>query len=429
MGFPHDAYDLPSQSDINRTKDVISEWTILLQSATEIAEQANALIRRLNDDIDALKAQIAPIKRLPFDILTHIFIEAANQDPLAPLTIELVCTTWRSYILKTHRAWSCVSLGEKFNPAIMLKYLTRSESFPVHLNMYGSSIKMIEQASIHISEHAPRIRTLELEASSFRNRGWRMNSLKCLRVFGDVTPDVLFGELEWGEMKVEYLEFTPFRFRSSSKPTIRQHFPHLQHLVMGEQTNDSSSWLLIVEECHLTLKTLNISITGYARFQDSERLALQFPSLKHLGIEVKDSYGGMNWPFDAITPLLRSYKEIHGRSDRLSPDVFHMGTEQVIHLQTNTVPRLEQYPSLECLHISSTTPSIDTATFKTILATARRLCKGFKALYLDDPNGRVVEGGGSFVWRVDDGGDVSGEVLWGVPSRCLLDQSFSEFGR
>lgn len=143
--LPPDAYNLPSNEDIINAKNAISELTVLLQSATRVTEQANPLIRRLNDDLAILKTRIAPIKRLPFDILTLIFMEATKQDQSAPLAIELVCTTWRRRILKTPRAWSHIDLEEYFNAGVIHKYLARSKPLPISVHILKSSP--------HITDH------------------------------------------------------------------------------------------------------------------------------------------------------------------------------------------------------------------------------------------------------------------------------------
>ncbi|KIM26457.1 hypothetical protein M408DRAFT_25416 [Serendipita vermifera MAFF 305830] len=371
-------------------------------------------MRKLNDNIATLKAWIAPIKQLPFDVLTLVFIEATNQDRLAPLTIELVCTTWRSYILKTHRAWSYVSVGERFNPAITLKYLVRSEPFPVHLDIVRSSVEIVDQVSHHISEYASRIRTLEIDANSYRSRGWRMSSLKCLRFFGRVTPEIFFGKLNWGELKVEYLKITPLEFGASSRPLIRQHLTHLLHLVIEDQRHYKYSWVMFVEECSMTLKTLEIRLTGSTFYN---RRPPQLPSLERLEVEVNGIRDYKRWPFNATTPLLRWYKEMrHPDPNLLDPVVFHTGTEHVLHLQMDVVPQLERYPRLRCLHLSPITRIIDSAKLKAIHAEARRLCKEFEALFLDDKEGRIVKSGGNFLYCVDEGGNESFEVSQGCTS-------------
>ncbi|KIM26455.1 hypothetical protein M408DRAFT_25414 [Serendipita vermifera MAFF 305830] len=291
--------------------------------------------------------------------------------------------------------------------------------------MEHCTVKMIDQGSHYISEHAPRIHTLEIGAPSFRNRGWRMNSLKRLRVFGNATPNFLFGELEWGGFQVEYLEITPFRFWHFPKPTIHQHLAHLHHLVIADSINDTTPWLIIVDECCLTLKVLEIRLTGNGRFKD--RRPLQLPSLQRLKIEVEGPYSGNCWPFDAITPLLRWYKEIQRpHPNLLDPLIFHTRTEQVVHLYKDVVPQLERYPNLRCLHLSPITYAFDSATLKATLAAARRLCKGFEALYLDDIGGHIVKSGGNFLYRVDEEGNENLKSRGDAPSRCLLNRSPSK---
>ncbi|KIM26456.1 hypothetical protein M408DRAFT_25415 [Serendipita vermifera MAFF 305830] len=379
-------------------------------SATTVAEQASTLefVGRLEKGRMISKA---PIEWIPFDIITLIFIEASKQDNLAPLAIEQVCATWRSHILRTPRAWSYIELDKKSNPGIMLKYLARSELSLIHIRIPRNSFQITDEISHHIFDHASRIHKLEMHASWYFGGGWRVNSLKLLHIVGRTTPHWLFGAFGWEESRLEYLKITPYAFSSSFRATIGHHFAHLQHLIVKEVIGDGNSWPMFVEECCSKLKSLGVVLTGLNHYN---KRPLQFPALERLEIEMDGTYVNTVWPFDATTPMLRSYRLMQRRHNNLLvPVVFHTGTERVIHMQTDVPPQLEWYPSLQCLHLSSNTHMPDTVTLKAIHAAARRLCKGFEALYLDDHTGLIVKDGGTFLYCVDEEENESFEVSQG----------------
>lgn len=169
---------------------------------------------------------------------------------------------------------------------------------------------------------------------------------------------------------------------------------------------------MFVEECGSMLKSLEVKLTGFNHYN---KRSLRLPYLEHLDIELSRSYSDDVWPFDAATPLLLSYKEIQcPQTDSLV--VLHTGTERVIHLQTDVVPQFERYPSLQCFHLSPTTRTLDSATFRDVDATARRLCKGFERTYFDDHMAKDA----AFVYCRDEAGNLNLEVAQG----CTFETPF-----
>ncbi|PBK93409.1 hypothetical protein ARMGADRAFT_889701, partial [Armillaria gallica] len=57
------------------------------------------------------KSLLAPIRRLPPELLCAVFKEAIKaEDPTSLLRIALVCTYWRRLALSTHSLWSTITL-------------------------------------------------------------------------------------------------------------------------------------------------------------------------------------------------------------------------------------------------------------------------------------------------------------------------------
>ena len=82
-----------------------------------ILEQKQAAIRDLERDLAVLenkvaltKAYIAPIKRLPHDLLRHIFLTIFDDCPWSAWVLSAVCPLWRRLVLSMPKLWSKVCL-------------------------------------------------------------------------------------------------------------------------------------------------------------------------------------------------------------------------------------------------------------------------------------------------------------------------------
>ncbi|KAK0501153.1 hypothetical protein EDD18DRAFT_1147474 [Armillaria luteobubalina] len=94
------------------------------------------------------KSLLAPIRRLPPELLCAIFKEATRaEDPLSSLRIALVCTSWRRLALSTHSLWSMISLDFQCPPSKVPRdsygawiplYLRRSRNEPLQIDLRDS---------------------------------------------------------------------------------------------------------------------------------------------------------------------------------------------------------------------------------------------------------------------------------------------------
>lgn len=64
--------------------------------------------RRARIDVKSTKEYLSPIKRLPEDILKHIFVSMFEDSASAAWTISSVCLTWRKLALNMPSLWSKV---------------------------------------------------------------------------------------------------------------------------------------------------------------------------------------------------------------------------------------------------------------------------------------------------------------------------------
>lgn len=94
------------------------------------------------------KSLLAPIRRLPPELLCAIFKEATRaEDPISSLRIALVCTSWRRLALSTHSLWSMIFLDLQCPPSKVPRdsygawiplYLRRSKNEPLQIDFRDS---------------------------------------------------------------------------------------------------------------------------------------------------------------------------------------------------------------------------------------------------------------------------------------------------
>ncbi|KAK0214233.1 hypothetical protein EDD85DRAFT_259142 [Armillaria nabsnona] len=92
------------------------------------------------------KSLLAPIRRLPPELLCAIFKEATRaEDPISSLRVALVCSSWRRLALSTHSLWSMISLDFRCPPvprdsygAWIPLYLRRSGNEPLRIDLQDS---------------------------------------------------------------------------------------------------------------------------------------------------------------------------------------------------------------------------------------------------------------------------------------------------
>jgi hypothetical protein len=108
MWSPANQAAFPSQEETRHAKEAIYQLELVLKDAYELLEQAKTRVYKLVGELDKRKAWIAPIRRLPVEILSEIFIFSSEVGGLVPLTITEVSRHWREVILATPRAWSRV---------------------------------------------------------------------------------------------------------------------------------------------------------------------------------------------------------------------------------------------------------------------------------------------------------------------------------
>ena len=104
-------WGIPSEEEVKSIKIIILKLEAKLAEETFLDHPADATIKGLTLELTLNKAYTAPIRRLPFEILSEIFISCSLQSGRStPVRISAVCHRWRETILATPLAWSRIAL-------------------------------------------------------------------------------------------------------------------------------------------------------------------------------------------------------------------------------------------------------------------------------------------------------------------------------
>jgi hypothetical protein len=117
----------------------------LLRHTTRAQARLLAQIEVLDSFIFQARAQIAPIRSLPTEVLSDIFSFYALSHPQDLNTLTTVCRFWRNVALNDPRLWSVISI--QIRPRCIPVYLSRSRSLPLQIRI--QPISSLELWSTH----------------------------------------------------------------------------------------------------------------------------------------------------------------------------------------------------------------------------------------------------------------------------------------
>lgn len=306
------------------------------------------------------RAWLAPVRRLPAEILSDIFIFCRDLDHFSPLIISNVNRMWRRVVLTTPRAWSMIYLDSARSHKHMLKYVStyveRSDPYFLHIFLprYGTDIysdgtnerigRSLERIILSHSNRLKCIFTFSEQLKMFNHKGFQ--NLTRLLLDGAMKVKIsFFDSSRFPQLRVLVLS-GEVNIATDPNTPIDIAFPRLQHLAVNDCDHDSS-WITLVEHCSATLKGL--SVFDLYEHTDFSQITIHFPILEYLMLRPYPDESPQTWPINAITPSLLYYAEM--MDDIVTPFIGHTDLKAVTHLRMRAVPRLEGYPSLRTLQI------------------------------------------------------------------------------
>jgi hypothetical protein len=301
MWKPADKNGIPNEEDQVHARRAIAQLQMELSTAMDLLPAAEVYVNRIIKVIEDRWAWLAPVRRVPFEIFSIIFIMAAEKNWRSPASIAGVCRFWRDVVLATPQAWNFLDLQGNPPPEIASMYLQRSGRCPVHLTVPRTYEYSAEYMSL-ATEIAHRMECLVVTFSSMELVLEDYQNLTRLAV-GD----------HRAKIPLDYLDITRLpRLRyfdgAFSQPEVPQgenpcpRFPPIEHLIVT--TDAEAAWLDAVRACARTLTALHINIGNKAAREPNPVVHLF--RLKHLAIRMRwDSQ--RPWSFSAKTPCLETY--------------------------------------------------------------------------------------------------------------------------
>ncbi|KAL1699607.1 hypothetical protein EV121DRAFT_283976 [Schizophyllum commune] len=225
----------------------ISEYTALLKSElSRLSPDDTHTRNRILSQLDIHRSILAPIRRLPVEILSHIFSLVVRENPLCTLqvatTISHVCTTWRNVARRHAALWTKVIVATLRDfDEYCETFLPLTKQVPLELRCDVREIQ--EDLWDRIAPYASRWRRIKLEG--------RLSTLQDLRV--------LFME------NLERLVIDDYGAPLSAEISERQlHIPATRSLTSLEIASVSSFpvtlALPLLQACAGTLQSLTIKI-------------------------------------------------------------------------------------------------------------------------------------------------------------------------
>jgi hypothetical protein len=112
------------QTKIEKAEDALRKYVTEARCAID---QMQSDFSELQDAISQTRAYLAPIKRLPPDLLRSVFLCLFDEYCTCGWVLSAVCSTWRREALKTPRLWSrvcsCPSYGSLDNKCYLFLFL------------------------------------------------------------------------------------------------------------------------------------------------------------------------------------------------------------------------------------------------------------------------------------------------------------------
>lgn len=354
MWTPVNPNALPSQKEVTYTKNAIHELEMAIKDNLEIIEQAKVRINALKKEIQMRHAWIAPVRKLPTEILAEIFVYCSSLSRLAPVTIGQVCRFWRQVVLATPQAWCLIFLRPEMKDKDEFGYLplffARSKPYLVHIwtfkdpeNDYDGFFDQIYfRPSTFMMAHLDRISCLTVD------------NLEVKRILEVVFPNLIrleITESTGDAFPLNRVCFPSLLYLDCHKCTLDPgpggtEYPPLQYLSF--RADPYRRWVQIVNSCSSSLRAF-AARRGFANSDVTLPVRFVFPVLTYLSLENWPDSNELSFMLRAITPKLVSYEEINPSRFSVS---LHDDVKHVLHLRTNNTSQLANYSSLRFLQLS-----------------------------------------------------------------------------
>jgi hypothetical protein len=358
----------PSAEEVQSIKERIPQIESKL-----LEYPADGTIKELMLELTLNKAYIAPIRKLPFEILSEIFILCSLQSGRStPVRISAVCHRWRQTILATPLAWTRISpyTDGPQSPAPLLAYVTtflqRSHLRPLHLDWRMHPYSCVrsydrrQQSSNpweqdcrcnimeKIAEHSDRIQCLQTDRQrmhAFISMG--LPNVKRL-VSYDWTSTLLLHLAKFP--KLSYLDLGNYKRLFSVRQIPQTRLRHLSIRIDRHEV-----WSQLINRNGRTLKTLKLT-TDFSNLRDLQHNpVLECPALERVMVEDRSidtgahSASNMMFIIRLMAPNLKFYQ--YSSRQHLLQLAHDTDFNKVEQLRTDFESPLSHYRHLRVLQL------------------------------------------------------------------------------
>jgi F-box-like len=357
-------HTIPSPEENRQTKKSILQLEIQLEQEITSDEKTKLRIAKLKEELEQRRAWIAPIRKIPFEILSEIFKMCARLEQLAPVTIAAVSQQWRSIILATPRAWSYIfpsdfktkATGIELPTRLLPTFLERSDPCLLHvalpwrrhcchcdeceLSDYETDCTCPSISTIF--EHARRIECLVVSYKWIKKRG----------PFPNLTNLILTGDDTDGYSSTLDLSKFPrlYKLDIGNAPGVNYRIDlskvenhQLRHLSISVDYQDT--WVKILNFFADVLETLEFTgnpeedLVSYTR-------KFEFPNLERLYVIDISTCESV---LEIIAPNLAYYRY---SSEQGNLRIVHRGgTNRLVQLRTDFILPWHEYGHLRVLQL------------------------------------------------------------------------------
>lgn len=340
MRTPAKARELPSLSDMIRVTHTLDQLTTKLGAILDASEPIDAGINETTEDCGDMQTWVTPISKIPFEILSEIFVIAAELVWWSPMINASVCRLWRDVALATPRAWRFIDLRSEPPLSVTLNFFERSGRHLLHLTVpAGPATAPLDYATI-VGTIPQRVRCLVLTEAS---QSLLLESYPKLTNLSVTYPRVHIPLRYLDGRRFPKLRYVDASFTGISwDASLSVSLPPIVELTV--RTDRHGAWLALIPQISKTLVKLHIIVTGESLL--SQTGVGELPRLKHLKIST-ECERVRHWFFDAKTPSLISYNTIEG--DGIYTINVNVGL--VTHLQCWDAVTLSPYGSIRHLAV------------------------------------------------------------------------------
>jgi hypothetical protein len=176
--FPEDENSIPTHLERTLATEAIDtlhkEMEQTLATADRLEQelkQTRAKAEHIQHEMFKRVVWLAPIRRIPADILSLLFIQACQDDWMAPLVLGAVCHRWRNILIDTPRAWASIQITpscRSFHHELLDLWLSRCGALKVDVSLRPQTLSQTIEV---VSRHARNLRCLSFFGNAKQLQG------------------------------------------------------------------------------------------------------------------------------------------------------------------------------------------------------------------------------------------------------------------